>query len=73
MHLFATATAGSKVYGDDRCRVVIAEDPFVGFCRVVWNAHVREMTDLSTSERSHLMNVVFDTESALRVLLHPTR
>jgi diadenosine tetraphosphate (Ap4A) HIT family hydrolase len=69
--IFCDSDGGLKVYGDDRCRVVIAEDPFVGFCRVVWNAHVREMTDLSTSERSHLMNVVFDTESALRVLLHP--
>ena len=52
-------------------RVVVVDEAFAGFCRVVWNAHVREMTDLSTSERSHLMNVVFAVESALRTLLRP--
>ncbi|MFN8761419.1 MAG: HIT family protein, partial [Burkholderiales bacterium] len=29
-------------------RVVLADEPdFPGFCRVIWNSHVREMTDLS--------------------------
>jgi len=59
------------VYDDGRCRVVIADEPFRGFCRVVWNAHVREMTDLAPSERHHLMNIVFATEQALRALLSP--
>ena len=59
------------MYDDGRCRVVIADEPFRGFCRVVWNAHVREMTDLAPSERHHLMNIVFATEQALRALLSP--
>ena len=59
------------MYVDGRCRVVIADEPFRGFCRVVWNAHVREMTDLAPSERHHLMNIVFATEQALRALLSP--
>ena len=69
--IFCDSDGGLKVYGDDRCRVVVVDEAFAGFCRVVWNAHVREMTDLSTSERSHLMNVVFAVESALRTLLRP--
>jgi diadenosine tetraphosphate (Ap4A) HIT family hydrolase len=69
--IFCGNDGGLKVYGDDRCRVVIADEAFVGFCRVIWTAHVREITDLSTAERSHLMEVVFAVESALRALLRP--
>src|SRR5262249_40866995 len=69
--VFCSGDGGLKVYDDGRCRVVIAEEPFAGFCRVVWNAHVREMTDLTRSDRDHLMSVVFATEEALRALLSP--
>ena len=59
------------MYDDGRCRVVIADEPFVGFCRVIWNAHVRETTDLAGADREHLMRVVFRVEAALRALLSP--
>jgi diadenosine tetraphosphate (Ap4A) HIT family hydrolase len=44
-----------------------------GFCRVIWHAHVREMTDLSADERAHFMHAVFQVESALRLLLNPDK
>ncbi len=44
-----------------------------GFCRVIWNAHVREMTDLPAANRAHLMHVVYAVESALRARLTPTK
>jgi diadenosine tetraphosphate (Ap4A) HIT family hydrolase len=69
--LFCSGDGGFKVYDDGRCRVVIADEPFAGFCRVVWNAHVREMTDLAANERDHLMRVVFAVEAALRALVSP--
>lgn len=69
--VFCGGAGGRVVYDDGRCRVVIADEPFAGFCRVVWNAHVREMTDLIPADRRHLMNVVFATEAALRELLSP--
>ena len=59
------------MYDDGRCRVVIADEPFAGFCRVIWNAHVREMTDLALADREHLMRIVFRVEAALRALLEP--
>jgi diadenosine tetraphosphate (Ap4A) HIT family hydrolase len=65
------ADGGPKVFGDARCRVVIVDEPFAGFCRVIWNAHVREMTDLALADRLHLMRVVLAVESALRALLAP--
>jgi diadenosine tetraphosphate (Ap4A) HIT family hydrolase len=69
--VFCSGDGGQKVYDDGRCRVVIADEPFTGFCRVVWNAHVREMTDLVDADRTHLMRVVFRVEDALRALLSP--
>ncbi len=43
------------------------------FCRVIWNAHVREMTDLSAPDRAHLMDVVFAVETVLRRTRLPLR
>ena len=57
-----------------RCRVVLVEDAdYPGFCRVIWNDHIREMTDLSPEERQALMQVVFAVESALREVLQPDK
>ena len=69
--VFCSGDGGDKVYDDGRCRVVIADEPFAGFCRVIWNAHVREMTDLVPEDREHLMRIVFRVEAALRALLVP--
>jgi diadenosine tetraphosphate (Ap4A) HIT family hydrolase len=52
---------------------VVADEPFPGFCRVIWGAHVREMTDLDAADRDHLMRVVFATEAALRARLAPDK
>jgi diadenosine tetraphosphate (Ap4A) HIT family hydrolase len=38
---------GELLWRDPRCRVVLVPEPgYPGYCRVIWNAHVREMTDL---------------------------
>lgn len=69
------ATEGGIVlWKDQRCRVVQTAEPgYPGFCRVIWNAHVREMTDLDDADRSHCMNVVFAVERALRKTLDPVK
>ena len=68
------APGGLVLWMDQRCRVVFIEDsPFAGFCRVVWNDHVKEMTDLADADRSHLMDVVAVVERALRELLQPDK
>lgn len=68
---------GETIWRDALCRVVRVGGEegkaFAGFCRVVWNAHIAEMTDLSPADQRHLMNVVFATESALRTLLRPDK
>ena len=57
-----------------QARVLRVDDPaWPGFCRVVWNAHVAEMTDLAPAERRYLMELVFGVESALRRVLSPAK
>ncbi|MBU3580845.1 HIT family protein [Polynucleobacter sp. AP-Capit-er-40B-B4] len=59
--------------GDD-CRVILVNDPDLpGFCRVIWNRHVAEMTDLSYGERDHIMTLVFAVEEAIRHVMHPDK
>ncbi len=53
--------------------VLVAEPEYPGYCRVVWNAHVREMTDLATDDRALLMNTVFTVEQVLRAQLRPDK
>ena len=50
---------------------VIWSDSFAGFCRVVWNYHVTEFTDLDERDRNHVMRVVAAVERSLRSLLSP--
>lgn len=67
-------TGGELLWQGERCRVVYVEEPgYPGFCRVVWQGHVREMTDLSEDDRLHLMEVVFAVESVLREQLEPLK
>jgi len=65
---------GVVVWRDSRCRVASIDEPgYPGFCRVIWNGHVKEMTDLDAGDQAHLMRVVFAVESALRELLGPAK
>jgi diadenosine tetraphosphate (Ap4A) HIT family hydrolase len=67
--------AGGEVLWDDGfARVVVAGDAdHPGFCRVIVNAHVREMSDLPEPERTRVMQMVFAVERALRDLLKPDK
>ena len=65
---------GALIWRDGRSRVVRIDEPgYPGFCRVVWNTHVAEMTDLADADRAHFMRVVFALEAALRELLRPDK
>lgn len=62
------------VWEDECCRVIRVDAAgYGGYCRVIWTAHVAEMTDLTPSAQRHLMNVVLATETALRTLMRPAK
>ncbi len=68
------ADAGEVLWRDDFCRVVWVQDvDYFGFCRVILNDHVKEMTDLAPEARRRLMDVVFATEAVVRTLLNPAK
>jgi diadenosine tetraphosphate (Ap4A) HIT family hydrolase len=71
--VFCDGEGGHCLWRDERCRVVLADEAFAGFCRVIWNVHAREMTDLEPDDRAHLMRVVFAVEAALRSRLAPAK
>ncbi len=63
---------GEVLWRDAACRVVLVADPdYPGYCRVIWNAHVREMTDLAGAGQQHCMRVVCALEQALRTAVKP--
>jgi diadenosine tetraphosphate (Ap4A) HIT family hydrolase len=63
---------GQLIWRGDDCRVILVNDPDLpGFCRVIWNRHVAEMTDLTYGEREHLMTIVFAVEEVIRQVMHP--
>jgi len=56
------------------CRVILVDDAdYPGFCRVIWNDHIKEMTDLPAQMRTELMNTVFAVEKAVREVINPEK
>ena len=69
-----TDMGGELVWQNDDLRVIMVDDAhFVGFVRVVWQAHVSEMTDLLPAQRSALMKTVCLVEDVMRQVLKPTK
>jgi diadenosine tetraphosphate (Ap4A) HIT family hydrolase len=72
--VLCAGNAGEVLWRDDLCRVVLAPEPdYPGFLRVILNAHVKEMTDLTEAERARLMRVVFAAEAVLREIMRPDK
>ncbi|MBI5861967.1 MAG: HIT family protein [Rhodocyclales bacterium] len=68
---------GELLWADGRCRVIrVTGDEgrdFPGFCRVIWQAHVAEMSDLAAADAAHLLHVVLAVERTLRAVMRPDK
>ncbi|HZA95019.1 MAG TPA: HIT domain-containing protein, partial [Burkholderiaceae bacterium] len=65
---------GALVIANEWLRVTLVEEHnYPGYVRVVWNEHVREMTELGEGERQRLMRTVFAVELAQREVLAPLK
>jgi len=63
---------GELIWRGDDCRVILIHDPDLpGFCRVIWNRHVSEMSELTYGERDLLMSLVFAVERAIKSTMEP--
>lgn len=66
--------APAALYRDDKLRVILVDDAaYPGFCRVIWNAHVKEMSDLAPPDRLLLNDAVWHVELALREVMGPAK
>ena len=67
-------TGGIFLWQNDLCRIVLVpDDDFPGFCRVILNHHRREMSDLPCEEQSALMRIVFALETVVRDVVRPDK
>ncbi|MDH0381019.1 HIT family protein [Comamonas aquatica] len=65
---------GLPVWQGAQLRVIRAqEEGFPAFYRVIWTAHVAELSDLSEADRNTCMAVVAAVERVLRTQLQPTK
>jgi diadenosine tetraphosphate (Ap4A) HIT family hydrolase len=69
-----TTDGGAVLWSDARLRIIAPGDPDIpAFLRVVWNAHVREMSDLPADDAAGLLDAVMAAERALRSVLAPDK
>ncbi len=63
---------GVVVWRAAALRVIAAAEPdYPGFCRVIWNAHVSEFSELSSTQQQYLMQVVGCVERVVRAVMAP--
>lgn len=68
------SNGGEVLLRTESLRAVRVHDAdYPAFCRVIWNRHVKEMTDLKNHEQTKLMQTVFAVEAALRATLKPNK
>jgi diadenosine tetraphosphate (Ap4A) HIT family hydrolase len=69
-----TAAGQPALWSNDKLFVIAVPDPdYPGYTRVIWRAHVPEMSDLSAADRHHVMDVVDVVEQTQRALLNPDK
>ncbi|SAL58423.1 HIT domain-containing protein [Caballeronia arvi] len=72
--VFCREDGGEVLWSDDALRVVLADEPdWPGLCRVIWGAHVAEMSDLSDGDRVRVMTAVNGVERVMRRVLVPEK
>ena len=68
------SNGGKLLWRNALCRIVSVADPdYPGFCRVILNRHVAEMTELADDEQQELMRVVLTVEAAVREVVKPDK
>ncbi|MGS0741951.1 HIT family protein [Glaciimonas sp. GG7] len=65
---------GEVLHRTEKYRIVLVDDArYPGFCRVIWHAHVKEMTDLTAEDRDVFMQAVWQVEQTLRTVMQPEK
>jgi diadenosine tetraphosphate (Ap4A) HIT family hydrolase len=69
-----SSDGGTLICRTAHLRVVFAhEASYPAFVRVIWNDHVKEMSDLSAVHQTLLMHAVFAIEAQMRRVFEPAK
>ena len=72
--LLCHSPGGTVLWQNERLRVIDANDAlYPGLTRVIWTAHVVEMTDLNAAEQTELLRIVLLVEHVQRTELKPDK
>jgi diadenosine tetraphosphate (Ap4A) HIT family hydrolase len=67
-------SASQVVFVTPKFTVILVDDAsYPGFARVVWNGHVREVSDLADDDRLLLNDAVWRVESSVREVMAPLK
>jgi diadenosine tetraphosphate (Ap4A) HIT family hydrolase len=67
-------SASQVVFVGDKFTVILVDDAnYPGFARVVWNEHVREISDLADDDRLLLNDAVWRVEASVRDVMAPLK
>lgn len=63
------------LFSNEKIRVITVHDDPVApaYCRVIWQAHTKELTDLNHDEAHYIFSWVLKVEQAMRTVLNPTK
>lgn len=69
------APQSNVLYENDQIYIISVpnDENAPAFCRVIWKAHIKEMSELTVKEQQYLMGWVFCVEKAMREVLNPTK
>ena len=68
------STGGELLHQAAQFRMVLVDDEhYPGFCRVIWQDHVKEVTDLPELDRMLLMDVLWQVELVVREVMQPDK
>lgn len=65
---------GELLHRNSDWRLVLIDDAhYPGFCRVIWNSHAKEMSDLTAAQRSRIMHTTMKVEQVVRQVMQPEK
>lgn len=68
------ASGGELVAQNEWLRIVLTDEAELpGFCRVIWQKHIAEMSDLSQEERVTLWQILHKVELVIREVMQPEK
>jgi len=69
-----TSNGGELLWKNEEMRVIFAsESDYPGFCRVIWNEHLAEMSQLTVDQRARLNHIIMLVEKAMIEVMRPDK